>query len=71
MRNGQYKKRGAAAMGDGYFKKRGRCRHENRSIKEVGALPQREMGSVKSGADRKSTRLNSSNMSESRMPSSA
>ena len=47
-RNGQYKKRGAAATRDGHFKKRGRYRNENRSIKDAGALPQREMGIKKS-----------------------
>ena len=39
--------RSAAATGDGRFKKRGRCRNENRAIKEAGALPQREMGILK------------------------
>ena len=38
----------AAATRDWHFKKRGRCRNENRSIKEAGALPQREMGILKS-----------------------
>ena len=53
---GILKSEGAAATRNGQYKKRGRCRNENRSIKEAGALPQREMGSIKSGAlpDRKS-----------------
>ena len=44
------KSEGAAAARNGQYKKRRRCRNENRSIKEAGALPQREMGSIKSGA---------------------
>ena len=39
---------GAAATRNGQYKRRGRCRNENRSIKEAGALPQQEMGILKS-----------------------
>ena len=63
---GSIKSGGAAAARIGQYKKRGRCRNEKWAVLKVGALPQREMG-----GDRKSTRLNSSHMSESRMPSSA
>ena len=45
---GSIKSEGAAAARNGQYKKRWRCRSENRSIKEAGALPQREMGSIKS-----------------------
>ena len=37
----------------------------------IGTQPPPELAGLRSGADRKSTRLNSSHMSESRMPSSA
>ena len=72
------KSRGAAAARIGKYKKRRRCRNENRGSIKSGVMLQREKGSIKTrGAaatktgDRKSTRLNSSHMSESRMPSSA
>ena len=44
-RSGQYKIDGAA----GQYKKRGRCRSEKWSVKKGGALPQRELVSIKSG----------------------
>ena len=59
-RNGQYKKRGAAAARNGQYKMQGRCRNEKWSVKKAGALPQREPGQYKKWGDRKSTRLNSS-----------
>ena len=50
--------RGAAAPRINQYKKQGRCRNEKWAEK-------------KAGADRKSTRLNSSHVKRSRMPSSA
>ena len=44
------KSRGAAAARIGQYKKRGRCRNENRGSIKSEVLPQREMGSIKSGA---------------------
>ena len=39
-----------AAKRNGQYKKKGRCRNEKWSVKKAGALPLREMGSIKRGA---------------------
>ena len=47
-RNGKQKKGGgAAAARIGKYKKLGRCCNEKWSVKNAGALPQREPGSIK------------------------
>ena len=45
----QYKKRGAAATRSGQYKMKGHCRSKKWTVNKVGALPQREPGSIKSG----------------------